>query len=53
MGDKIDTNMGDIPVEDYCEIVAVQNGFNSYDDMKSNGVTISGITPSDFNEEFE
>ena len=33
----IKTNMGVMPVIDYLEIVAIQNGFDSYADMKANG----------------
>lgn len=36
----VDTNMGNMPVEDYREIVAVQNGFDSYDDMYSQGIRL-------------
>ena len=34
------TNMGEIPIEDYCDIVAMQNGFDSYEDMKNQGYII-------------
>ena len=37
----IKTNMGEIPVEDYCDIVAMQNEFDSYEDMKNQGYTIN------------
>lgn len=36
----VDTNMGNMPVEDYREIVAMQNGFDSYDDMYSQGIRL-------------
>lgn len=31
--DMVATNIGNIPIEDYREIVATQNGFDSYDEM--------------------
>lgn len=34
------TNMGNMPIEDYREIVAMQHGFDSYADMRSQGVYI-------------
>lgn len=34
------TNIGNIPVEDYREIVAMQNGFDSYDEMYQQGIRI-------------
>lgn len=34
---NIETNIGEIPIEDYREIVAVQNGFDSYEDMRKQG----------------
>lgn len=33
----VDTNIGNMPVEDYREIKAGQNGFDSYDDMYNQG----------------
>lgn len=36
----IKTNKGIIPVDDYKEIVSVQNGFDSYEDMLSQGIDI-------------
>ena len=39
---SVKTNIGTIPVEDYREIVAPQNGFDSYEDMKSQGISIDG-----------
>lgn len=36
----VDTNMGRMPIEDYREIVAMQHGFDSYEDMHSQGVRI-------------
>lgn len=35
----IHTNMGDIPIEDYRDIKAMQYGFEDYQDMKSKGFT--------------
>ena len=37
MSDYIETNIGDIPIEDYKEIVAIQNGFESYEEMEEEG----------------
>ena len=34
---EVQTNMGSIPIEDYREIKAMQNGFDSYDDMYNQG----------------
>ena len=34
------TNIGKVPIEDYREIVAVQNGFDSYDEMYNEGIRI-------------
>ena len=31
--EKVATNIGNVPIEDYREIVAMQNGFDSYDEM--------------------
>lgn len=36
----VDTNMGTIPLKDYLEIIAIQHGFDSYEDMKANGYEI-------------
>ncbi len=38
--DLIDTNIGKMPVEDYIHIQAVQYGYDSYDDMKKDGLHI-------------
>ena len=38
--DMVATNIGKVPIEDYREIVAVQNGFDSYDEMYSEGIRI-------------
>ncbi len=38
--DMIATNIGKVPIEDYREIVAVQNGFDSYDEMYNEGIRI-------------
>ena len=37
---EIKTNMGSIPIEDYLEIMALQYGFESYENMKSEGYII-------------
>ena len=34
------TNIGNVPVEDYREMVAMQNGFDSYDEMYQKGFRI-------------
>lgn len=36
----VDTNIGNMPIEDYREIMAVQNGFDSYEDMYNQGVRL-------------
>lgn len=33
----VETNIGTMPVQDYREIVAIQNGFDSYEDMRKQG----------------
>ena len=38
--DMVATNIGKAPIEDYREIVAVQNGFDSYDEMYNEGIRI-------------
>ncbi|MEE0061421.1 MAG: YodL domain-containing protein, partial [Acutalibacteraceae bacterium] len=40
--DKVQTNMGEIPIEDYREIMAGQYGFNSYDEMYDEGLRLGG-----------
>lgn len=41
---NVKTNIGDIPVEDYREILAVQNGFDSYESMRKEGYVIDGVS---------
>lgn len=36
----VSTNIGKIPLADYREIIALQYGFSSYEEMKSEGITI-------------
>ena len=36
----VETNIDNVPIEDYREIQAVQNGFDSYEDMYSQGVRL-------------
>lgn len=36
----INTNIGKIPYDDYLDIVAIQNGFEDYADMKNQGLCI-------------
>ncbi|CYU81195.1 N-6 DNA methylase, partial [Streptococcus suis] len=38
--DMVATNIGNVPIEDYREIVATQNGFDSYEEMYNDGVRI-------------
>ena len=38
--DMVATNIGNVPIEDYREIVATQNGFDSYDEMYNEGIRI-------------
>ena len=38
--DMVATNIGNVPIEDYREIVANQNGFDSYEEMYNEGVRI-------------
>ena len=39
--DMVATNIGNVPIEDYREIVANQNGFDSYDEMYNEGTLLS------------
>lgn len=34
---EVETNIGRIPIDDYRDIVAMQNGFRDYDDMRKQG----------------
>lgn len=36
----VDTNIGLVPLEDYLEIIACQNGFDSYQDLKAAGLHV-------------
>ena len=38
--DMVTTNIGNVPIEDYREIVASQNGFDSYEEMYNEGYRI-------------
>ncbi len=38
----VETNIGTIPIEDYCEIKAAQYGFDSYEDMYRQGYRLVG-----------
>ncbi len=40
---EVETNIGCMPIEDYREIIAIQSGFDSYDDMYNQGYRIDGI----------
>lgn len=37
----VETNMGNMPLEDYYDIVAMQHGYDSYDNMKKDGLIIA------------
>lgn len=36
----IKTNLGEIPEEDYLDMMAIQYGFDDYEDMRSQGYII-------------
>ena len=38
--ETVKTNIGNVPIEDYREIVASQNGFDSYEEMYNEGIRI-------------
>ena len=38
--EMVKTNIGNVPIEDYREIVALQNGFDSYEEMYNEGIRI-------------
>ena len=38
--ETVKTNIGNVPIEDYREIVATQNGFDSYEEMYNEGIRI-------------
>ena len=40
MNDMVATNIGLIPKEDYLDIMAMQYGFESYEDLKKAGYSI-------------
>ncbi len=40
MNDMVSTNIGLIPKEDYLDIMAMQYGFESYEDLKKAGYSI-------------
>ena len=51
--DLIDTNIGKIPQDDLNDILAIQNGFDSYEEMKASGVYIDNdISPVQANEKY-
>lgn len=37
----VNTNMGAMPLEDYLDIVALQHGFDSYEEMQAEGYRIN------------
>lgn len=38
----VDTNIGNMPIEDYREIRAIQSGYDSYEEMYRDGVRLGG-----------
>ena len=50
MNDMVATNIGLIPKEDYLDIMAMQYGFESYEDLKKVGFEIS-VKVDDYNKE--
>jgi len=38
----VKTNIGEVPISEYCNMVAMQNGYDSYADMRSHGVRLGG-----------
>lgn len=51
--DYIETNIGNIPLEDYLDIMAHQHGFYDYDEMYKNGYRLKGyenLSPNDISE---
>lgn len=42
--ETVKTNMGEIPLEDYLDIIAMQLGFNDYYDLKTQGLTLASFT---------
>ncbi len=42
----VKTNKGLIPIEDYLDIQAIQNGFSDYEDLRSNKISVD-ISPKD------
>lgn len=50
MNDMVATNIGLIPKEDYLDIMAMQYGFESYEDLKKLGFEIS-VKVDDYNKE--
>lgn len=37
---EVKTNIGTMPIEDYHDIMAFQYGFNSYEDMRTQGFSL-------------
>jgi len=51
--DLIDTNIGKIPKDELNDILAIQNGFDSYEEMKAAGLYIDNdISPVQANEKY-
>lgn len=38
---KVRTNIGEMPIEDYLDILAMQGGFDDYEDMRAVGYEIN------------
>lgn len=47
MSCEISTNIGTMPMEDYLDIVAMQYGFESYDELRAHGFNIDLLEDSD------
>lgn len=44
--ETVKTNIGEMPIEDYRDIVAQQNGFEDYEDMYNQGYRIGTEKPN-------
>ncbi|NCC86377.1 MAG: hypothetical protein EOM05_00715 [Clostridia bacterium] len=45
---EVETNIGTVPIEDYREIQAIQNGFDSYEDMRNQGFKLGDEYDTDY-----
>lgn len=48
----VETNIGNVPIEDYREIIAIQNGYDSYEDMYNQGVRLGNRMDKEPEPEF-